>query len=69
MSVIENNGEFAVTVHSDKLCKNLMLVSENNNENFSDNFFDLLPGTTKVVKCRANVGLKEFKAGLRVIKY
>ena len=67
LSVIENNGEFVVTVHSDKLCKNLMLVSENNNENFSDNFFDLLPGTTKVVKCRANVGLKEFKAGLRVI--
>jgi beta-mannosidase len=68
LSVIEKNGEFVVTVHSDKLCKNLMLVSENNDENFSDNFFDLLPGSTRVVKCRANVGLKEFKAGLRVIK-
>ncbi len=64
----EKNGCFYVTVSSTVLCKNIMIISDNTDVNFSDNFFDLLPGKEAVVSCKAQGSLEEFRRGLRVIK-
>jgi beta-mannosidase len=46
------DGETAVAVSSPVLVKNLYLNYDDVDGIFSDNYFDLLPGTTKVVRFR-----------------
>ncbi len=64
----EKEGCYYVTLSSPVLCKNIMIISDNSDVNFSDNFFDLLPGKEVVVSCKAQGSLEEFRRGLRVIK-
>ncbi|OFY45010.1 MAG: hypothetical protein A2X18_13795 [Bacteroidetes bacterium GWF2_40_14] len=64
----EKDGFYYVSVSSAVLCKNIMIISDKYDVNFSDNFFDLLPGKEAVVNCKAQGSLEEFRRGLRVIK-
>lgn len=61
------DGLFVIEVSTDKLCKNLMLISDNTDAQFSDNFFDMLPGETRLITCKANVSWEEFEKGFRFI--
>jgi len=44
-----------------------MLISDNTDAQFSDNFFDMLPGETRLITCKANVSWEEFEKGFRFI--
>jgi beta-mannosidase len=63
----EKTGKYELEITSDKLCKNLMLISEDNAYEFSDNFFDLLPGETKVVEVLSDLPYSEFERRLSYI--
>ncbi|HLN52521.1 MAG TPA: glycoside hydrolase family 2 protein [Lentimicrobium sp.] len=56
----EKPGRYDLEITSKNLCKNLMLVSEGNAYAFSDNFFDLLPGETRVVTVESDLPYSEF---------
>jgi beta-mannosidase len=65
--IIHEDKEFVIKITSEKLCKNLMLISDNTDVQFSDNFFDLLPGEIKQVTCPATVSVEEFQKGFRTL--
>lgn len=50
-STTETNEHFIVTLKTKKLAKNVFLASGSNN-NFSDNYFDMLPNTEKTVSIK-----------------
>lgn len=62
----QKEGGFEIELYSKNLCKNLMLVSEGNTYTFSDNFFDILPGETKVIKVESDLSYDEFE---RLLSY
>ncbi len=66
-NISSKGGAFEVEITSEKLCKNLMLISDNINVQFSDNFFDMLPGETRLVTCPATIGLDDFIKGFRTL--
>lgn len=57
-------GKFDIEVSSKNLCKNLMLISEGNAYDFPDNFFDILPGETRVITVKSNLTFDEFEKKL-----
>jgi beta-mannosidase len=57
-------GRFDIEITSKNLCKNLMLISEGNTYDFQDNFFDLLPGETRVVTVNSALTFDEFEKKL-----
>lgn len=57
-------GKFDIEITSKYLCKNLMLISEGNAYDFADNFFDILPGETKVVTVKSSLTFDEFEKKL-----
>lgn len=63
----EKTDRYELEITSDKLCKNLMLISEGNSYSFSDNYFDLLPGETKVVTVFSTLPYLEFEKKLSYI--
>ncbi len=67
MYIGQKPGMFELEISTKKLCKNLMLISEGNAFTFSDNFFDILPGETKVVKVKSDLNYEEFKDKLSYI--
>lgn len=67
MYISQKPGMFELEITSKKLCKNLMLISEGNSFSFSDNFFDILPGETRVVKVKSDMSYEEFKDKLSYI--
>jgi beta-mannosidase len=66
-SISSNDNKFIVEITAEKLCKNIMLISDNSDVQFSDNFFDLLPGETRQVSCPATVSLEVFQKGFRTL--
>lgn len=60
----EKADKYELEITSDKLCKNLMLVSESNAYSFSDNYFDILPGETKIVTAFSKLPYLEFEKKL-----
>lgn len=60
-------GLFELEITSQKLCKNLMLISEGNAYSFSDNYFDILPGETKVISVKSDLTYEQFEDKLSYI--
>jgi beta-mannosidase len=48
-SIEKKDGEYQVTVTTERLAKNLYFRVDEYDGHFSDNYFDLLPGNTKTV--------------------
>jgi len=73
IDVIEQDGLFHISLKSVVLSKNVMLINNNYDVNFSSNFFDLLPGMSKNATCDIpkesgkKISLVDFKKGLRVM--
>ena len=44
-----------------------MLISDNSDVLFSDNFFDMQPGETRLITCPANMRWEDFEKGFRVL--
>jgi len=67
-SVTEIQDGFTVTLKTKKLAKDVFLMSESTN-NFSDNYFDMLPNTEKTVTIKKTKleTLETFKNRLKVI--
>ncbi len=65
--ISQKEGGFEIELYSKNLCKNLMLVSEGNAYTFSDNFFDILPGETRVIKVDSDLSYDEFERRLSYI--
>jgi beta-mannosidase len=67
-SVTEIQDGFTVTLKTKKLAKDVFLMSESTN-NFSDNYFDMLPNTEKTITIKKTKleTLETFKNRLKVI--
>ena len=61
------DGGVAVTVSSDNFARAVYLSIEDYNNFFEDNYFDLLPGTSRTVKVKTNLSVDEFKKQLKVM--
>ncbi|MFH1118389.1 MAG: glycoside hydrolase family 2 protein [Bacteroidota bacterium] len=59
--------KLVIEITAQKLCKNLMLISDNTDVLFSDNFFDLQPGETRLVTCPATIRWEDFEKGFRTL--
>jgi beta-mannosidase len=65
---ISDKGEkFVIEITTQKLCKNLMLISDNSDVQFSDNFFDMRPGETRLITCPATMRWEDFEKGFRTL--
>ena len=59
-------GKILVTVRSAKLAKNVwLLLDKDDIAHFSDNYFDLLPGTSRTVELETSLGLEAVKSQLQ----
>ena len=61
------DGGVAVTVSSDNFARAVYLSIEDYNNFFEDNYFDLLPGTSRTVKVKTDLSVDEFKKQLKVM--
>jgi beta-mannosidase len=59
--------KYVLTLTPRNLCKNVFLTSPNTDVQFSDNFFDILPGQSVTVTCPKSIGLDDFKRGLKYL--
>lgn len=65
---ISQKGEnFVIEIATQKFCKNLMLISDNTNVQFSENFFDMQAGETRLVTCPATLRWEDFEKGFRTL--
>ncbi|MEQ8478337.1 glycoside hydrolase family 2 protein [Fulvivirga sp.] len=66
-SVKENNDTFEVILRTNKLAKDVF-ISSASDQNFSDNYFDMLPNAEKTVSISKNsLDLESFKESLKVV--
>ncbi len=67
-STIQKSGdELSVELASDKLVRNVYLYFEGCNTQFSDNYFDLLPGEKTTVSCKISEEIKVEEKELLII--
>ncbi|MCW3463223.1 beta-mannosidase [Chitinophaga nivalis] len=68
VTVDKSASEVVLQLRSDKLARNVYLVlnQENDQEHFSDNYFDLLPGETKTIRLRTARLPEQVKQSLKV---
>ncbi len=67
-STIQKSGdELSVELASDKLARNVYLYFEGCNTQFSDNYFDLLPGEKTTVSCKISEEIKVEEKELLII--
>ena len=59
-------GGYEVTVSTDNFARAVWLTIQGTDHHFSDNFFDLLPGTSKTVSIKTDLDPEEFKSGLKI---
>ncbi|MBM3435788.1 MAG: glycoside hydrolase family 2 protein, partial [Bacteroidetes bacterium] len=61
-------GDYGYLIHlkSDKLAKNVFLKSDAD-ALFSPNYFDIVPGSEKIVKCFTSASREEFERNLKII--
>jgi len=66
-----NKESLIVKLQSDVLVRHCYVSSKENSENFSDNFFDLIPGQTKIINLRVDAmhakEIAEIAASIRVM--
>jgi beta-mannosidase len=67
--VSETEGKISVRVSTDKLAKNICLMLENDKgvSTFSDNYFDLLPGTARTLQLDTRLSATEVNRQLRIL--
>jgi beta-mannosidase len=65
--ISDKGDHFVIEITTEKLCKNLMLISDNTDVQFSDNFFDMQPGETRLVTCPATIRWEDFEKGFRTL--
>ena len=67
-SIIEKGNTYEVIIKTKKFAKSVFLVS-NSSFNFSDNFFDLMPGTKKIVSIKKDASLdkESFKNDFKIL--
>lgn len=65
--ISDKGDHFVIEITTQKLCKNLMLISDNTDVQFSDNFFDMQPGETRLVTCPATIRWEDFEKGFRTL--
>jgi len=58
------DDQFDIEIFSKNLCKNFMLISEGNAYEFPENYFDILPGETKVVTIKTDMNYQEVEKKL-----
>ena len=67
-ATIQKSGdELSVELASDKLVRNVYLYFEGCNTQFSDNYFDLLPGEKTTVSCKISEEIKVEEKELLII--
>jgi beta-mannosidase len=64
--ISEKKGYYEVNLSSNKLARNVYLSMDSCDVNFSDNYFDLLPGETKTVSCKSVNSGKELSSDLQI---
>ena len=69
MKTKDLGGEFAVGLSSPVLVKNLYLSLDEIDGFFSDNYFDLMPGATRLVRFKPEktVSAKAIETGLKMM--
>ncbi len=65
--ISDKGDHLAIEITSQKLCKNLMLISDNTDVQFSDNFFDMQPGEVRTVTCPKTIRWEDFEKGFRML--
>jgi len=65
--ISDKGDHFVIEISTQKLCKNLMLISDNTDVQFSENFFDMQPGETRLVTCPATIRWEDFEKGFRTL--
>ena len=67
-SIQENKNQFIVKLKTDRLAKNVFLAT-NSIHNFSDNYFDILPNSTKkiTIKKEQTIDIELFKESLKIV--
>jgi beta-mannosidase len=65
--ISDKGDHFVIEITTEKLCKNLMLISDNTDVQFSDNFFDMMPGETRLITCPATIRWEDFEKGFRTL--
>ncbi len=65
LDVFEDEGETKVEVKSDKLAMGVVLYTENDAVEWSDNFFNLDPGEKKIVSVKGSKDIKLLKNNIR----
>ena len=69
-SYIISDNNIKITLSSNTLAKNVFMKSENPNDIFSDNYFDLLPGENKTINLGLSMNEHKFKKRkLKIITY
>ena len=61
------DGGVAVTISSDNFARAVYLSIDDIDNFFEDNYFDLLPGTSRTIKVKTNLSVEEFKKQLKVM--
>jgi len=65
-TVSEIDDHFLIIIQVNKLAKNVFFTTDVSTDHFSDNFFDLLPGTNKEITFPKVTDLKSFQKSLSV---
>ncbi|MCC5931742.1 MAG: glycoside hydrolase family 2 protein [Cyclobacteriaceae bacterium] len=66
-SMTQGKDYIEIVLKTDKLIKNLYLSITDRSPYFSDNYFDMLPGSTKTIQVKTEIPLKDFRDGLKII--
>jgi len=67
-SIIEKNDrQFEINLTTEQLAKNVYITTKENYLHLSDNYFDLLPGISKIVTFSSDIALEELKKNLVIM--
>jgi beta-mannosidase len=64
--VLKHEGKYIVKLNTDNLAKNVYLSVEGYDGNYSDNFFDLLPGEEKSVEFESSQSMEEVQNSITI---
>jgi beta-mannosidase len=65
--ISEDAGQYIVTLSATHLAKNVFLSAEGFDGQFSENYFDLLPGKTVAVTIPKSLNIEQFRNTLKVL--
>ena len=64
--VTQTDKGYAVKVKSDKFARAVYMDVDGEDEQFDDNFFDLMPGESKIINVKSNLTPEEFRSRMRL---